>query len=121
MRKHHRSPPVPPTPPLNRPFSPQKPLSLTQVRRLGELFGLLSSATRLRILHALARRGEMHVQAIADELRMKVAAVSNQLRLMAMLEVLRARSDGLKSLYSVADPTIVGILNVVARVAADSR
>ena len=65
------------------------------------MFGLLSSPTRLRILHALAGAGELHVQGVADAVRMKVTAVSNQLRLMAILGVLAARSEGLRVVYSV--------------------
>lgn len=121
MPKHHRPSPAPSSCPPKTPLSSRKRLEAPLVRRLTEIFGLLSSGTRVRILHALAREGEIHVQAIADGLRMRVAAVSNQLRLMAMLGILQARSDGLRVLYSIADPCVPSILETGACLAEDSR
>lgn len=85
-------------------------LDAGQVRRLADMFGLLSSPTRLRILHALAGAGELHVQGVADALRMKVSTVSNQLRLMAILGVLAARSEGLRVVYSIEATWLSGVM-----------
>jgi ArsR family transcriptional regulator, lead/cadmium/zinc/bismuth-responsive transcriptional repressor len=108
MRPHHRPSPAPV--PLKGSSSLPSRLDATQVRRLADTFGLLSSPTRLRILHALASAGELHVQGVADALRMKVTAVSNQLRLMAILGVLSARSDGLRVVYSVEASWMVALM-----------
>ena len=107
MRLHHRPSPAPV--PAKGSSSLRSRLAAPQVRRLADMFGLLSSPTRLRILHALAGAGELHVQGVADALRMKVTAVSNQLRLMAILGVLAARSEGLRVVYSV-EATWVSVL-----------
>ncbi len=81
------------------------------VRRVAEMFGLLSSPTRLRILQALVSAGELHVQGIADALRMRITAVSNQLRLMAIVGVLAARSEGLRVVYSVRAGWVAALLD----------
>lgn len=80
------------------------------VRKLADMFGLLSSPTRLRILHALAVAGELHVNGVAAALKMRVTAVSNQLRLMALVGILGARSEGLKSIYSVRSKWVVALV-----------
>ncbi|KAF0246570.1 MAG: TrmB/ArsR family transcriptional [Planctomycetota bacterium] len=99
MRLHHRPSPAPLS--AKRSSSLPSRLDAARIRRLADMFGLLSSPTRLRIFHALAMAGELHVQGVADALRMRVTAVSNQLRLMAILGVLAARSEGLRVIYSV--------------------
>lgn len=97
MRKHHRPSPLPL--PLRERGLPRPDGALA--RRLADMFGLLSSPTRLRILQVLFAAGELHVQGLADALRMRVTAVSNQLRLMAIMGILEARPDGLRIVYSV--------------------
>ncbi|MEK7469363.1 MAG: metalloregulator ArsR/SmtB family transcription factor [Planctomycetota bacterium] len=99
MHPHHRPSPAP-VPSKGSSTLPSR-IDASHVRKLADMFGLLSSPTRLRILHALAGAGELHVQGVADALRMKVTAVSNQLRLMAILGVLAARSEGLRVVYSI--------------------
>ncbi|MCE9584433.1 MAG: metalloregulator ArsR/SmtB family transcription factor [Planctomycetes bacterium] len=122
MRKHHRPSPAPRTTPLKGKLASRRKLDATVVRRLAEMFGLLSSPTRLRILHALAREGELHVQGVADALRMRVTAVSNQLRLMAIVGILSARSEGLRVVYSVSQTWVPALFEAgLAHASGKSR
>lgn len=91
------------------------------LEHLARVFGVLSSTTRIRILHTLARAGELHVQEIARRLGMKMAAVSNQLRLMSMQGILGARPEGLRVYYSLGDPCAAQILETGACLASDSQ
>ncbi len=109
--------PCPPKTPLAR----RRRLDAELVERLSELFGILSAGSRIRILHAVARRGEMHVQQVAAELGMKVAAVSNQLRLMAVMGILGSRSEGLKVFYRLVDPCVPQLLETGACLVVDSE
>jgi DNA-binding transcriptional ArsR family regulator len=48
--------------------------------RLARTFQLLGNDTRLRLLHALAREGELSVGDLAGAIGMKTQATSNQLQ-----------------------------------------
>ena len=77
---------------------------------LAAVFKVLANDTRLRLLHALVRAGEMCVTDLADSVGMKPQAVSNQLQRLLDLGVLTARRDGTSIHYSVADVCAVGLL-----------
>ncbi len=98
--------------------APPARISPGTVREIAELFALLSSESRLRILHAIALHGDMHVRRVADTVGMKIAAVSNQLRLMARSGILGARSEGLRVIYSIIDPAVTELLAAGARLRA---
>jgi ArsR family transcriptional regulator, lead/cadmium/zinc/bismuth-responsive transcriptional repressor len=81
----------------------------------GELVGLfkmLANDTRLRMLHALARAGELCVSELAAELELSPQAVSNQLQRLTDRRVLAARRDGSRIFYGIADPCVVGLLDL---------
>jgi DNA-binding transcriptional ArsR family regulator len=59
---------------------------------------------------AALSRGEADVGSLAAAPKMRVPAVSNQLRLMAMLGFLAARSEGTRVLYSLARPVPVRVV-----------
>ena len=113
--RRHPSPGLHPVP---TPAAPPARIRPDAVRDLAEVFALLSSETRLRILNAISRSGEMHVRLVADTVGMKIAAVSNQLRLMARSGVLGARSEGLRVIYSIVDPSVTEMLAAGARLRA---
>jgi ArsR family transcriptional regulator, lead/cadmium/zinc/bismuth-responsive transcriptional repressor len=79
---------------------------------LVDLYKALASNTRLRLLHALARAGEMSVTALAAEVGMTPQAVSNQLRRLADRRVVAARRDGNHIHYRIADPCVTGLLDL---------
>ncbi len=86
-------------------------LSPRQAQGLESTFKLLANATRLRMLHALARAGELCVSEIAEELGMKPQAVSNQLQRLAARGIVDARRDGLHIHYSILDPCVLTLLH----------
>ncbi len=73
-----------------------------RVEGLTELFGLLSDATRLRIVDALSRQ-ELCVQDLASVLGKTVSAVSHQLRLLRGARIVRHRRAGKQVIYSLDD------------------
>jgi predicted transcriptional regulator len=91
------------------------------VARLSELFAVLSTGSRIRILHVLSREGEMHVQSIAARIGMAPAAVSSQLRLMALLGILSWRSEGRRVLYVIVDPCVPQLLETGACLILDAK
>lgn len=83
-----------------------------QAGELVRLFDVLASDTRLRLLHALARAGELNVSGLADALEMAPQAVSNQLRRLSDRRIVASRRDGTRVYYRVADPCVAGLLDL---------
>ena len=90
----------------NRPL-----LTEPQALPLEQVFKLLANGTRLRILHALARTGELCVSEIAKVLGMKPTAVSNQLQRLADRGIVEPRRNGNQILYRVIDPCVIKLLD----------
>jgi DNA-binding transcriptional ArsR family regulator len=87
-------------------------LSVLDAEELVRLFKMLASDTRLRLLHALERAGELCVTDLAAELEMSPQAVSNQLQRLVDRRIVRARRDGSRHLYRIADPCVTGLLDL---------
>jgi ArsR family transcriptional regulator, lead/cadmium/zinc/bismuth-responsive transcriptional repressor len=79
---------------------------------LARLFKMLASDTRLRLLHALARAGEMCVTDLAAQVGMAPQAVSNQLQRLADRRIVGARRAGNRLFYRIADPCVTGFLDL---------
>jgi DNA-binding transcriptional ArsR family regulator len=86
-------------------------MNVKSAARLAEVFGVLASETRLRLLHALERNGEFSPTALADTVGMKVQAVSNQLQLLAARGIVSSRREGSSVLYRLDDPCITTLLD----------
>lgn len=86
-------------------------LSIRQAQALEATFKMLANSTRLRMLHALARAGELSVSELADTLGMKPQAVSNQLQRLADRGIVAARRDGVQMRYSILDPCVPTLLH----------
>ncbi len=86
-------------------MSPEQALELTA------LFKVLANDTRLRLLHALVRRGEMGVMELADVLAMKPQAVSNQLQLLVARGVLGSKRNGINIYYRIVDHCVISLLD----------
>lgn len=84
---------------------------MRQAQALETTFKALANTTRLRMLHALARAGELGVGEIADTLGMKPQAVSNQLQRLADRGIVEARRNGLQMRYSILDPCVLALLD----------
>ena len=87
-------------------------IDATQADELVRLFKVLASDTRLRILHALARAGELCVTDVAAELRMAPQAVSNQLQRLVDRRIVVSRREGSRLFYRIADPCVTGFLDL---------
>lgn len=86
-------------------------LTPEQVTGLTAIFKILANDTRLRILHALVRAGELRVSALADLVGMSPQAVSNQLQLLVLRGILKSRREGLNIHYRISDPCVINLLN----------
>ncbi|GIW86396.1 MAG: transcriptional regulator [Isosphaeraceae bacterium] len=96
-------------------------LSGYQAAELEATFKMLANGTRLRMLHALVRAGELCVSEIADALAMKPQAVSNQLQRLADRGIVESRRDGLQIHYRIVDPCVVSLLDQGWCLAEDAR
>lgn len=83
-----------------------------QARRLEGVFKMLASDTRLRLLHALTRTGELCVTDLADTAGMRPQAVSNQLQRLTDRGMLATRRDGNRIWYRITDPCITELLDL---------
>lgn len=70
---------------------------------LEAVFKMLGNRTRLRMLHALIRAGEMCVTDLAETLNMKPQAVSNQLQRLTDRGILASKRTGINIYYRVVD------------------
>ena len=105
-----------------KPVLSTRPLiSTRQAQGLESTFKLLANATRLRMLHALARSGELCVGQLADKLGMKPQAVSNQLQRLAAHGIVEAQREGLHIRYSIVDPCVLTLLHEGWCLAEDSQ
>ena len=97
---------------LPKPALEERPfLSLDQASELTALFKVLANETRLRLLHALVRAGEMHVTNLSVVLGMKPQAVCNQLQRLVDRGILGSRRNGLNIYYFILDPCVLEILD----------
>ena len=95
-----------PKPPLER-----RPLLSGKILvDLESTFKVLANSTRLRLLHALVRDGELCVGELGNRLDMTPQAVSNQLQRLADRGIVKARRSGLQIFYRVVDPCVVTLL-----------
>jgi len=83
----------------NRPL-----INSDEAGRLVRLFKVFSNDTRLRLLHALVREGELCVAGLASAVDMRPQAVSNQLRRLVDRGILGSRRDGNNIYYRIVDP-----------------
>ncbi len=90
----------------NRPL-----ISLHQAQVLESTFKMLANTTRLRMLHALIRAGDLCVGELADKLGMKPQAVSNQLQRLADCGIVEAQREGVQMRYFIVDPCVPALLH----------
>lgn len=83
-----------------------------EVDELASLFRVLASDTRLRILHTIARAGEIAVGDIATEVDASTQTVSNHLQRMADQQIVATRRDGNRMYYRLIDPCVGGLIEL---------
>jgi DNA-binding transcriptional ArsR family regulator len=86
-------------------------LTPIQAGGLAVVFKILANDTRLRLLHALIRAGEIGVSDLAAVVGMKPQAVSNQLQRLSDLGISASRRDGKSILYRVVDLCVASLLD----------
>jgi DNA-binding transcriptional ArsR family regulator len=86
-----------------------------------DLFKVLANDTRLRLLHSLARAGELCVSDLAEAIGMKPQAVSNQLQRLADRGILGSRRQGTSIHYRIVDPCVTSLLDLGLCLAEDSE
>lgn len=86
-------------------------LTPIQAGGLASVFKVLANDTRLRLLHAIIRAGEVCVTDLAATVGMKSQAVSNQLQRLADLGILTHRRDGKNIFYRLVDPCVKSLLD----------
>jgi DNA-binding transcriptional ArsR family regulator len=100
---------VPGRPPIVEP----EPTPLADTELVARLFRALGEATRLRILHLLICEGERHQMAIVREIGASQARVSEHLACLVWCGFVERRVVGRRTLYTVTDPQVRGLLDGV--------
>ncbi|MGM0509169.1 MAG: ArsR/SmtB family transcription factor [Fusobacteriota bacterium] len=80
------------------------------LKKVSKFFSVLGNNTRIKILNAISVI-EMCVCEISEFLDMEQSAVSHQLRVLRKADLVRARRDGKRFYYSLADKHVESILN----------
>lgn len=88
------------------------PLSDAALELVARRFAVLSEPMRLRLIQALFE-GEMHVNALVEATGGTQANISRHLQTLTQAHVLARRKDGLQVFYSIADPTIYKLCELV--------
>lgn len=104
--------PAPSTPacPPKAPLTERPLLDMGKATELANLYGVLASETRLRLLHALILLDDPCMGDLAEAVGMKPQAVSNQLRRLVELGILDTRRHGSHIHYRIVDPCITKLM-----------
>ncbi len=86
-------------------------LSAKESAGLEGLFKVLGNQTRLKMLHAMIRAGEMCVTDLAAALRMNPSAISNQLQRLVDRGMVAPRREGNNVFYRIVDPCVPILLD----------
>jgi DNA-binding transcriptional ArsR family regulator len=99
-----------PHPSEHRP--PTRPLGADEAEQLAEAMRAFASASRLRLLWALAD-GERTVEELADAANMEQSAASHQLRILRQLRLVAVRRDGRHAHYRLHDHHVPELLAAI--------
>ena len=88
---------------------------------LAKLFNGFANATRLSILLLLARRGEMRVGELVDELEAPQPRVSDHLRCLAWCGYVGVRRDGRRAYYSICDDRVLDMIGLGESLLSDNQ
>jgi DNA-binding transcriptional ArsR family regulator len=72
---------------------------------------VLANDTRLRILHALIREGELCVSELSEVLGMRQQTVSNQLQKLTDRNIVQPKRNGNHIYYRIVDPCIHNLID----------
>lgn len=85
------------------------------------VFKVLANDTRLRLIHALVRNGELCVSELAALVNMNQTAVSNQLQRLNGRGILESRRAGNQIFYRIVDPCVTALLDQGLCLTEDAR
>ena len=94
-------------------------LGADEAKALAATFALLASDTRLRLLHALTRAGELCVKDLAEQVGMRAPAVCNQLARLQDRGIVVSRREGNFVFYRVEDPCVLQLIETGACLTID--
>ena len=98
--------------PAQPPLAERPLIDESQARELVALFKVLANDSRLRLVHALERAGELCVTDLAAEVGMTPQAVSNQLQRLVDRRILAAHRRGNNVFYRIVDPCVTSLLEL---------
>jgi len=87
-------------------------LSPEAIELICRRFAVLSEPMRLRLIHALFE-GEKNVTALVEDVGGTQANISRHLQTLTNASILARRKEGLQVFYSIADPAIIGLCEMV--------
>ncbi len=88
------------------------PLTDDALALVARRFAVLAEPMRLRLIQALFE-GEMNVNALVEETGGTQANISRHLQTLTQAHILGRRKDGLQVFYSIADPSIYKLCELV--------
>lgn len=88
------------------------PLNDEALELVARRFAVLAEPMRLKLVHALFA-GEKNVNALVEETGGTQANVSRHLQTLTQAHVLARRKEGLQVFYSIADPSIAKLCELV--------
>ncbi len=88
---------------------------------LARLFNGFANSTRLSILLLLARRGEMRVGELVEELGAPQPRVSDHLRCLAWCGYVSVRREGRNAYYSICDERVLEMIRLGESLLADNQ
>jgi DNA-binding transcriptional ArsR family regulator len=86
-------------------------LTAKEALELRQLFKVLASDVRLRLLQALVRNGELCVTSLARVVRASPQAVSNQLQRLVDRDIVRPRRQGNLIYYRIVNACVTDLLD----------
>ena len=93
------------------PLAERPLLGIETAAELARVYDTLANETRLRLLHALVKEGEIYPSGLAAKLGMKPQAVSNQLQRLSDRGIVQTRRDGNNVLYRIVDPCVIELID----------
>lgn len=88
---------------------------------LAKLFNGFSNSTRLSILLLLARRGEMRVGELVNELEAPQPRISDHLRCLARCGYVCVRREGRNAYYSICDDRVLEMIQLGESLLSDNQ
>ncbi len=79
------------------------------IAKLSEFYKVLGDTTRLNILYTLLN-GEKCVSEICEQLQMNQSAISHQLKILRLYDLVKKEKKGQSVFYSVTDNHVIVIL-----------